>query len=98
MIKKTPKKRASTKTSPFGTNGRINHDSTAYYSRSMQPKSHKKTSSNLTNEQILPTEILNKYMKEFYFSLQPLPCKRKKNRVLPSPCLHFLSIKSNQDP
>ncbi|MDP7231884.1 MAG: hypothetical protein QGG92_03270, partial [Dehalococcoidia bacterium] len=67
MIKKTPKKRASTKTSPFGTNGRINHDSTAYYSRSMQPKSHKyafsttsKASSDLTNEQILPTETVNK--------------------------------------
>ena len=60
MIKKTPKKRTATKTSPFGTNGRINHDSTAYYSRSMQPKSHKKTSSNLANEQILPTAILNK--------------------------------------
>ena len=80
MIKRTPKKRGPTKTSPFGTNGRINHDSSEYYSRSMQPKSYKKASSDLVNEQILPTEIVNK-----------IHCKTSENMSeIPNGSIHLM--------
>jgi len=58
---KTPNKRRGTKTSSFGTSGRISHDSTAFYaSKLYEDLPHEKKVK--YTENIVPPEFLNKIL------------------------------------
>jgi len=60
MSKGPAKRRRSTKTSAFGSNGRISHDSSAYYARAMQPGIEGPEAGTPGDEQPVPADVLDR--------------------------------------
>ncbi|NQU96477.1 MAG: site-specific DNA-methyltransferase [Chloroflexi bacterium] len=60
MSKGPAKPRRRTKTSAFGSNGRISHDSSAYYARAIQSGVALPQSAHTGEEQPIPPEMLNR--------------------------------------
>ncbi|MEA1943915.1 MAG: site-specific DNA-methyltransferase [Euryarchaeota archaeon] len=68
----TPNKRRGTKTSSFGTSGRISHDSTAFYTGKLYESLPKEKKVEYT-ENPIPPESLNKILQKSSESMDELP-------------------------
>jgi site-specific DNA-methyltransferase (adenine-specific) len=65
-------RRKGTKTSSFGTSGRINHDSSKFYSSRMYSNANSKTLENVI-ENVIPPEVLNKIFTKSSVKMSELP-------------------------
>lgn len=79
-----PKRRISTRTSAFGANGRISHDSSAYYARALQPAGTLKREGGADapseGENAVPADVLNRIF-----------CHTSEDmRELPDRCVHLM--------
>lgn len=70
---KTTQKRNPTSTSPFGTNGRFNHDSSKYYARALQPKNRESLNKKPEPEQVMPNECIDQIFEHSSENMNELP-------------------------
>jgi len=70
---KITQKRNPTSTSPFGTNGRFNHDSSKYYARALQPKNRESLSKKPEPEQVMPNECIDQIFEHSSENMNELP-------------------------
>ncbi len=82
--KKTAARRRTTSTSSFGTNGRVSHDASDYYSRALQPDASASVGAPIEPENPVPGDSLDRIFVHSSERMSELP-DRSVHLMVPSP-------------